>query len=98
MKRDDVTRVFFESQRRDVLNALTRAELVERVRSLARDDVSEHEIARITRLHVDQVRTMLAEVTKNNCKTDLTVFTSDKPQSAETAPENIPNRFGKFSP
>jgi hypothetical protein len=61
LKRNDTTRVFFEYQRRDALNALTRAELVERVHSLARNDVSEHEIARITRLHVDQVRKMLAE-------------------------------------
>jgi hypothetical protein len=61
MKRDDVTRVFFECQRRDALNALTRQEMSERVHSLARDDVSEHEIARITRLHVDQVRKMLGE-------------------------------------
>jgi hypothetical protein len=70
MKRDNATRVFFESQRRDALNALTRAEMAERVHSLARDDVSEHEIARITRLHVDQVRRMLAEF---------------KPRSAETS-------------
>jgi hypothetical protein len=70
MKHNDSARVFFESQRRDALNALTRAEMAERVHSLARDEVSEHEIARITRLHVDQVRTMLAEF---------------KPQSAETS-------------
>jgi hypothetical protein len=64
MKHNDATRAFFECQRRDVLNALTRQEMAERVHSLARDDVSEHEIARITRLHVDQVRT-ITEVRTN---------------------------------
>jgi hypothetical protein len=60
MKHNDSARVFFECQRRDALNALTRQEMMQRVRSLARDDVGEHEIARITRLHVDQVRKMLS--------------------------------------
>lgn len=50
-----------DQQRRAILEALSRQELEQRVRALARDGNGEHGIAELLRLHVEQVRRILSD-------------------------------------
>lgn len=56
-------RQFAEQQRRAVLEVLNREQLEQRVRALARDGMREHDIAETLRLHIEQVRRVLAQQT-----------------------------------
>ena len=52
---------FAEQQRRAILDVLNREQLEQRVRALARDGMREYDIAETLRLHIEQVRRVLAE-------------------------------------
>lgn len=57
-------RQHFELQRQAMLRALDREQLEQRVRSLARDGMSERAVAELVGLHIEQVRRVLAERTE----------------------------------
>ena len=54
-------RQFAQEQRRAVLEVLNREQLEQRVKALARDGMREYDIAQTLRLHIEQVRRVLAQ-------------------------------------
>ena len=54
-------RQFAQEQRRAVLDALSRQEIEQRIRTLAADGMTEHDVAALLRLHIEQIRRVLAE-------------------------------------